>query len=369
MAALQPPKTLIPLIDKHKNDCSQQGICSLLCPQLCLKAIFPNPSPPSPPNQEFSNAPTTNFSPIVIAIICILAGALLLLSYYTLISKYCRGHTTEDPDTSRSRGRGRRRRQNNLIHHNHTGDEDDEFGAAGDVMNSSLHEPWQWHVSLTTGLDEAQIKSITVCKYRKEDGLLVAGGSGRGGTEHHCCSVCLSEFRDGESLRLLPKCSHAFHLDCIDTWLRTHSTCPLCRANIFFFGTETPAAAAAGDGAGRVELVVEGAEQSENEYSNGGVNEDRDERLRPSEQVVRRCASMDHLCLRIGSGGYDRGVSREEEERSKHEFSSQSSSSRRVVDTVKRSFSSGRLFSLARHGNRPCVVHPATVPSTSTSNV
>lgn len=46
------------------------------------------------------------------------------------------------------------------------------------------------------------------------------------------CSVCLAEFRDGDSLRLLPKCSHAFHLQCIDTWLKSQSNCPLCRASI-----------------------------------------------------------------------------------------------------------------------------------------
>lgn len=46
------------------------------------------------------------------------------------------------------------------------------------------------------------------------------------------CSVCLSEFEADETLRLLPNCKHAFHVSCIDTWLRSHTNCPLCRAGI-----------------------------------------------------------------------------------------------------------------------------------------
>lgn len=46
------------------------------------------------------------------------------------------------------------------------------------------------------------------------------------------CVVCLEEFEDGEKGRTLPKCGHNFHLDCIDMWLHSHSTCPLCRASV-----------------------------------------------------------------------------------------------------------------------------------------
>lgn len=46
------------------------------------------------------------------------------------------------------------------------------------------------------------------------------------------CAVCLNEFRDDETLRLIPKCCHVFHPDCIDAWLVNHSTCPVCRANL-----------------------------------------------------------------------------------------------------------------------------------------
>ncbi|XP_030535677.1 RING-H2 finger protein ATL13 isoform X2 [Rhodamnia argentea] len=45
--------------------------------------------------------------------------------------------------------------------------------------------------------------------------------------------VCLCEFGPEDKLRLLPKCSHAFHMECIDTWLLSHSTCPLCRDSLW----------------------------------------------------------------------------------------------------------------------------------------
>ncbi|KAH1038225.1 hypothetical protein J1N35_039968 [Gossypium stocksii] len=43
------------------------------------------------------------------------------------------------------------------------------------------------------------------------------------------CAICLSEFAAEERLRILPKCNHGFHTQCIDTWLSSHSSCPTCR--------------------------------------------------------------------------------------------------------------------------------------------
>ncbi|WOL06913.1 coatomer subunit zeta-1-like [Canna indica] len=48
------------------------------------------------------------------------------------------------------------------------------------------------------------------------------------------CSICFSEFQHGQWLRPLPNCPHVFHLPCIDHWLQTNRTCPLCRANVLF---------------------------------------------------------------------------------------------------------------------------------------
>ncbi|CAG7903033.1 unnamed protein product [Brassica rapa] len=47
------------------------------------------------------------------------------------------------------------------------------------------------------------------------------------------CAVCLSKFEPDDQLRLLPLCCHAFHADCIDIWLVSNQTCPLCRSPLF----------------------------------------------------------------------------------------------------------------------------------------
>ncbi|CAK8537642.1 unnamed protein product [Lathyrus sativus] len=57
-------------------------------------------------------------------------------------------------------------------------------------------------------------------------------GSLRGQKQGLECAVCLTGFEDHDILRLLPKCKHAFHMECVDTWLNQHSSCPLCRYKV-----------------------------------------------------------------------------------------------------------------------------------------
>ncbi|KAF7096633.1 hypothetical protein CFC21_098542 [Triticum aestivum] len=53
-----------------------------------------------------------------------------------------------------------------------------------------------------------------------------------GGGEGAQCSVCLGTVQAGEMVRLLPLCKHLYHVECIDMWLASHDTCPLCRAEV-----------------------------------------------------------------------------------------------------------------------------------------
>ncbi|KAL8263383.1 hypothetical protein R6Q59_024732 [Mikania micrantha] len=75
--------------------------------------------------------------------------------------------------------------------------------------------------SRVSGIDKKAIESLPLFRFSSLKGS-------KDGLE---CVVCLSKFEDSELLRLLPKCRHAFHMKCIDQWLESHSTCPLCRYN------------------------------------------------------------------------------------------------------------------------------------------
>lgn len=78
----------------------------------------------------------------------------------------------------------------------------------------------QGHGGTVLGLENSKIELIPRQKFEKGKGILDAE-----------CTVCLSEFVEGEEIRTLPECLHSFHVACIDMWLHSHPNCPICRAN------------------------------------------------------------------------------------------------------------------------------------------
>ncbi|KAI3454517.1 hypothetical protein Pfo_011180 [Paulownia fortunei] len=71
------------------------------------------------------------------------------------------------------------------------------------------------------GMNPGDIKELPCFDYKLEE-----KGSGNENVE---CSVCLENFRAGEKCRILPKCNHSFHAECIDSWLLKTAACPICR--------------------------------------------------------------------------------------------------------------------------------------------
>ncbi|XP_027367521.1 E3 ubiquitin-protein ligase RING1-like [Abrus precatorius] len=154
----------------------------------------------------------SNILRLIMIVMACMFGVVMFLCTVSIIIKryYSRRHNN-------NRNGNRNRTESPILFDVNEGSfsDNDDNDERGDVMHPI------WFIR-TEGLQQSFIDSITVFKYGKHEGLI-------DGTD---CSVCLGEFQHGESLRLLPKCNHAFHIPCIDTWLRSHKNCPLCRAPV-----------------------------------------------------------------------------------------------------------------------------------------
>ncbi|OAY62859.1 E3 ubiquitin-protein ligase RING1-like [Ananas comosus] len=187
--------------------CAFYGLCS--SPPHSSHPPPPLPPPPSPPpppphphHPATSNTTTHRHHRLLSLSLSLSVSAASFSALFLLLLACC---------VASRLLRGRRRRSAAAA----AGEGD------GDFYEADHHV---WYIR-TVGLDEPTIEAIAAWTYKAGD----AGPLGRAARE---CAVCLGEFRDGELLRLLPKCAHAFHLPCIDTWLRAHVNCPLCRAPI-----------------------------------------------------------------------------------------------------------------------------------------
>ncbi|KAI3874763.1 hypothetical protein MKW98_019336 [Papaver atlanticum] len=74
------------------------------------------------------------------------------------------------------------------------------------------------------GLDISTIASLPLFVYKSGDVM--------NGSVLDECAICLSTFEENEVGRLLPICQHSFHVECIDMWLRSNSSCPICRSPV-----------------------------------------------------------------------------------------------------------------------------------------
>ncbi|KAF5400181.1 hypothetical protein PHET_06623 [Paragonimus heterotremus] len=85
------------------------------------------------------------------------------------------------------------------------------------------------------GLTKDELDSLSVRFYGAELGLKVGDTATVEpplmATEERCM-ICLDDYEVKDSLRML-RCRHEFHAKCVDKWLKTKRTCPLCRADAF----------------------------------------------------------------------------------------------------------------------------------------
>ncbi|XP_068636167.1 RING-H2 finger protein ATL79-like [Aristolochia californica] len=79
-------------------------------------------------------------------------------------------------------------------------------------------------------LPETQVGKMT--RVPQVPSLLFSAGMKLAGAEAEC-AICLSEFVNGEKVRVLPKCNHGFHDKCVEGWLSSKQSCPTCRSICF----------------------------------------------------------------------------------------------------------------------------------------
>ncbi|KAI5670461.1 hypothetical protein M9H77_10825 [Catharanthus roseus] len=94
------------------------------------------------------------------------------------------------------------------------------FGPPNSV-GSIVHAPPRQSTTRPGGLDPSSIGNLPIVLHRD----LVNPNEGE-------CSICLGIFQDGDKVKVLPDCGHCYHCECVDKWLRTQSSCPLCRASL-----------------------------------------------------------------------------------------------------------------------------------------
>uniref|UniRef100_A0A803PDC5 RING-type E3 ubiquitin transferase n=1 Tax=Cannabis sativa TaxID=3483 RepID=A0A803PDC5_CANSA len=194
-------RKLLRILKRDSDECDESACAKQLCISRSCEYDSDSPKlllpPPPPPIQTHLDIVQKR----MVMVSCVVAGVFLMCFAFVALKRYFK-----------RRNESRERMAPILFETQ----QDFIDGDQGPMLDHPI-----WYIN-TVGLPQSVIDSITACKYKKDDGLIE-------GTD---CSVCLSEFEEDETLRLLPKCSHAFHVSCIDTWLRSHKNCPLCRAPI-----------------------------------------------------------------------------------------------------------------------------------------
>jgi Ring finger domain len=77
------------------------------------------------------------------------------------------------------------------------------------------------------GANESTISSLPTSQVTRNCPIL------RSENNNNSCPICLEVYREGDTRKTLP-CLHGFHVQCVDKWLRTNGSCPICKHSVSY---------------------------------------------------------------------------------------------------------------------------------------
>jgi len=110
-----------------------------------------------------------------------------------------------------------------------------EYHTRSDLEKLSLKEL----VAYRNEARDKGYKAITTSRGKKKSEILQSreevvqemAGLVDGSDGEDVCSICFAQYESNDILRILPKCGHVFHAECVDRWfLRGRPSCPMCKA-------------------------------------------------------------------------------------------------------------------------------------------
>jgi E3 ubiquitin-protein ligase ATL6/9/15/31/42/55 len=150
---------------------------------------------PSGQSSTLEPSPLPDQLSVITALLIVLVALFLMGFLYICSRCFCANSAAESL---------RRRRQRGLLR-----------------TTSSLPSDLPPRTNLRKGVDPVTIRALPVYSYCGDAKYQID------------CAICLSEFEEKEAVKVIPFCKHVFHPECIDMWLSSQVTCPVCRATRF----------------------------------------------------------------------------------------------------------------------------------------
>ena len=120
-----------------------------------------------------------------------------------------------------------------VISNNYFNYQDDNFGQGSQSVSSTLPS----HITGDESYEELLRLDENIVKIGVNKDLLwrfptfIHDGVKSANEENNSCICCMEEYNKGDQLRRLT-CFHTFHKDCIDQWLESSHTCPICKLDL-----------------------------------------------------------------------------------------------------------------------------------------